>query len=150
MQRILPPTLFLLLALAALLLAVTVPIAHVVDSPARWFGVPLTVAGLGLTVAGSRRFEVAGTNIKTFDQPDVLVIDGLFSSTRNPMYLGFTIGLVGWATILGTVSGWIAPLAFFIVADRWYIPFEEVRMSQTFGPDYEHYRRHTRRWIGRR
>jgi protein-S-isoprenylcysteine O-methyltransferase Ste14 len=38
-------------------------------------------------------------------------------------------------------------LAFVLITDRWYIPFEEARMSAQFGAAYDDYRRRTRRWL---
>jgi protein-S-isoprenylcysteine O-methyltransferase Ste14 len=150
MQRILPPTLFFGLAITAAVLSALAPVGTVFTSPVRWLGLGIVVAGLGLSVAGSRHFDAVGTNIKTFDRPDVLVTGGLFAISRNPMYLGFAVALVGWAIALGSIIGWAAPLLFLLAADRWYIPFEEVLMQQTFGDDYQIYRRRTMRWIGRR
>jgi len=77
----------------------------------------------------------------------VLVSDGLFRWSRNPMYLGFVLLLLGIAILLGTATPFAGPLIFAIVADRWYIGFEERAMRQKFGADYEAYRRRTRRWI---
>lgn len=41
----------------------------------------------------------------------------------------------------------MGPLFFVIVADRWYIPFEEGMMRATFGSDYVEYCKTTRRWL---
>lgn len=150
MQRLLPPTLVLLLALAAAIASWLIPVAAFPPSPWRWAGVPLTIAGLAVSTLGSRRFASVGTNIKTFDDPDILVDDGLFAVSRNPMYLGFVVALVGWALAWGALTAWLAPALFLLAADRWYIPFEEARMMEQFGRDYERYRRETSRWVGRR
>ena len=149
MQRLLPPTLVVLLAIAAAFASRLGPVAEFPPSTWRWAGVPLIVAGLALSTLGSRRFATIGTNIKTFDDPDVLVDDGLFAVSRNPMYLGFVLALVGWAAAWGGLTAWLAPALFLLAADRWYIPFEEARMMEQFGNDYERYRRQTRRWVGR-
>ena len=146
----LPPTLFFILTAAAVAAGVTNPFGSLIGSPWRWAGAALVAGGLAVTIAGSRRFAAVGTNIKTFDDPDLLVDTGLFALTRNPMYLGFMFALVGVAIVADDVLGWLAPVAFFLAADRWYIPFEEDRMTETFGTEYETYRNHTRRWVGGR
>jgi len=149
MKRLLPPTLVLLLGLTATALHLLLGLRT--SPPAlRLLGIPVVIAGLAMSIWGSRRFEAAGTNIKTFDQPDLLVNDGLFQWSRNPMYLGFLILLAGVAIGLGSVAGVIAPVAFFLAADRWYIPFEETQMQQTFQDQYQNYTQHVRRWVGRR
>lgn len=149
MQRLLPPTLVLVLSIICTAI-------HLVTGPTtaptvvRWTGLPVAVFGLGITMWGSHRFEAVGTNIKTFDDPDLLVTDGLFGWSRNPMYLGFTIALSGLAIGLGSLVGISAPIAFAVASDRWYIPFEEQKMRQTFKARYDDYTRHVRRWFGRR
>lgn len=110
-------------------------------------GAALVLAGLGLAAACSRRFHRLGTNIKTFDPPGLLVRDGWFRFSRNPMYLGFTIVLVGVASALGNPALLVFPAFFFALADRWYIPFEERAMAERFGADYNEYRSSTRRWL---
>lgn len=149
MQRLLPPTLVLVLTaiMVAIRLLLPVPALPLV---LQLVGAALVVVGLTVTVAGSRRFDEVGTTIKTFDDPDRLVDSGLFALSRNPMYLGFLLFLIGLAVALGSLPALIGPLLFFLAADRWYIPFEERRMVAVFGEDYGHYRQRVRRWLGRR
>ncbi len=149
MQRPLPPSLVLVLSLTATLAHVLF-FRPVVPDALRWGGVPVGLLGLGMAVWGSRRFAAAGTNIQTFGEPDLLVSDGLFRWSRNPMYLGFGVALAGLAVGLGSIAGFAAPVAFVLVADRWYIPFEEQQMSQTFNQQYDDYAASVRRWFGRR
>ena len=49
--------------------------------------------------------------------------------------------------LLGSVSCFLRAIAFFLAADRWYIPFEEKAMQRVFGEEYDAYRRRVRRWI---
>lgn len=147
MNRLLPPNLVVLILLVMVALTLVLPIAVWPPSSWRLVGLGPVVGGIGLTVGGSRIFSRVRTNIKTFDDPDVLVADGPFRRSRNPMYLGFVLFLVGVAILLGAASAWVGPIAFFVAADRWYIPFEEVRMSETFGPAYATYTSTVRRWL---
>lgn len=149
MQRLLPPTLVLVLAAMMVIVGLLLP-GPGLPFVLRLFGASLAAIGLAATVAESRRFGQVGTNIKTFDDPDHLVDSGLFALSRNPMYLGFLLFLVGLAGALGSPPALVGPLLFFLIADRWYIPFEEQRMIAVFGDDYRHYRRRVRRWLGRR
>jgi protein-S-isoprenylcysteine O-methyltransferase Ste14 len=146
MYRPLPPKMFLASA-AAVLLHVLAPAGRLVPAPCNWLGIAPLVAGLWLCVAGSRHFDRERTNINTFRPPDVLVTDGLFAFSRNPMYLGFVIALAGIALLLGSISPWAAPVAFFALAAGWYIPFEERACGAQFGAAYEAYCARTRRWV---
>ncbi|MBS0411719.1 MAG: isoprenylcysteine carboxylmethyltransferase family protein [Proteobacteria bacterium] len=146
-MKILPPQLALigLAAMALLRLAAPGPILL----PPVWRGAGLLpgLAGVVLLLAGSTRFRRLGTNIRTFDEPGVLVTDGLFRVTRNPMYLGFVLALLGAGLAMGALTPLFVPVAFLIVANAWYIPFEERALEAKFGEAYAHYRRRTRRWL---
>ena len=49
--------------------------------------------------------------------------------------------------VVGGLTAWIAPLLFFAAANLWYIPYEERRMINTFGPAYTAYQSEVRRWL---
>ena len=78
---------------------------------------------------------------------DHLVTGGVFKLTRNPIYLGDCLVLLGfilyWDTVLSLA---ILPI-FVMVIDYWFIVPEEDRLRRKFGSDFERYMRDTRRWI---
>lgn len=149
MHRFLPPHLFLLCVAGSVVAGLAVPLAGP-PTPLRFAGLPVLVVGLAVTVRSARLFDRLRTNIKTFDEPDVLVVTGAFRFTRNPMYVGFTAALLGTAVLVGSVTALLGPVVFWLVADRWYIPFEEQCMAVTFGQRYDDYRASVPRWIGHR
>jgi protein-S-isoprenylcysteine O-methyltransferase Ste14 len=123
------------------------PVTIVFGFPFNLTGVAPLSLGLGIAIWGSRKFDQVGTTIKTFDEPEQLVTDGLFSYTRNPMYLGFALALLGVWILLGALSPVVGMVVFVLTSDRWYIRFEERMLSQRFGREFEGYRARTRRWI---
>ena len=147
MKRLLPPRLFLLALAAMGLLAWLLPGPRLLGWPWQVAGVVPMLTGATLTLGGSRLFSQRGTNIKTFDEPGMLVTDGMFGFSRNPMYLGFVLFLVGVAATIGATTPFAVAAAFFVVTDRWYIRFEEAWMRSKFGAAYEDYAASTRRWI---
>lgn len=147
MTRLLPPTFVLIQLCLMVVLTVLVPVLGPPPLLVRAIGAPLVLLGLVLLVSGSQLFDRVGTNIKTFDDPDVLVTAGLFGRTRNPMYLGFALFLAGAALGLGSLTAWFGPAFFLIAANFWYIPFEETRMAKTFHVEYDAYRSEVRRWV---
>ena len=100
-----------------------------------------------MVVSIGKRFRKAKTQIHTFKVPKKLVTTGLFQYSRNPIYLGFTIVLLGIALLYGSLSTLIPVLLFFLIANFWYIPFEEKNMKKVFGQSYLFYRRRVRRWL---
>jgi protein-S-isoprenylcysteine O-methyltransferase Ste14 len=109
----------------------------------------LLLGGLGLTICflAHRQFKIIGTTLYPFNQPEKLVTDGLFRHTRNPMYLGLTIFLGGAWLFFGSLTPGVFVVAFLLVADRWYIPYEEQQLLAAFGGTYKAYQSKTPRWI---
>lgn len=145
MQKLLPPALVAICILIMTALHLLVPLGVLMDRPL--LAIIVALAGLGFSLSGARLFSRVGTNIKTFNKPDHLVTSGLFRFTRNPMYLGFVLLLIGIAIGLGTATPFAVVAAFFAITNLWYIPFEEKKMEETFGVAYLEYKARTRRWI---
>jgi protein-S-isoprenylcysteine O-methyltransferase Ste14 len=146
-MRLLPPLLVLMLIVAMAALSILAPGPMIMSFPYNLAGALVAVLGLGVTLSGARLFSRIGTNIKTFNEPGTLVTGGAFRWTRNPMYLGFLLLLTGIAILLGAATPFAAVALFALVADRWYIAFEERALERKFGAAYAAYRQTTRRWI---
>jgi protein-S-isoprenylcysteine O-methyltransferase Ste14 len=139
--------LFLLCVLAMLALHWWLPLEQWPTGNWTAPGLLLIVGGPGITLWHARLFQRRQTNIKTFDTPDRLVTEGLFRISRNPMYLGFNLTLLGAALLLGSASPFAVVLVFLLISDRWYIAHEERIMANTFGKDYQDYCKRVRRWL---
>jgi protein-S-isoprenylcysteine O-methyltransferase Ste14 len=147
MQKLLPPKLFWISGFTIYCFWWFLPEQQYLTYPLTLIGIIPLLLGVAMAVAGSNKFERLKTNIKTFDEPDILVNDGLFRISRNPMYLGFVLALSGVLLLLPSLPGVFVVLTFFIITDRWYIQFEEKMMTYKFGQAYQDYKRSTRRWI---
>jgi protein-S-isoprenylcysteine O-methyltransferase Ste14 len=147
MRFLLPPLLFCLTFGLMLLAGFFFPLAHWLPAPFNWGGALFIIAGLVIASWHARLFSQLGTNIGTFEQPDILVKAGLYRYTRNPMYLGFLIALCGAAVILASASPWFFVICFIVITDRWYIAYEEKMMLQKFGDEYRLYQQQVRRWL---
>jgi len=147
MKRLLPPIFLVLCVVIMGLCDLFIPITQLVSWPINALGVIPFLVGLFIASAGARQFKKEGTNIHTFNDPDKLVSDGLFGYSRNPMYLGFAIAAFGAAFVFGSLTSVVIALIHLVVLDRWYIEFEEQRMTMRFGDEYQKYRNRVRRWI---
>jgi len=125
---------------------------------AQWLGVPWNrlgalVAAIGVGIAADAfvRFRRAGTTVNPMEPSNAshLVTEGVFRFSRNPMYLGLVLLLVGWAVWLGTVSPWLVPPAFVAILTVAQIIPEERALHARFGEQYVSYQRGVARWIGR-
>lgn len=148
MRNLLPPVLFLVFVISMALLCWSMGFSHPIGFPYNLAGLVVAAAGLALSIAGKNLFKRRHTNILTFNEPDVLVTEGVFGHTRNPMYLGFAIALMGFAILLGgAASSFLLAGLFVLITDRWYIAFEENAMRRRFGAEYDEYCRRVRRWV---
>jgi len=79
--------------------------------------------------------------------PSALVISGLYRFTRNPMYVGVGMILVGEALLFGSLR-LLVYSAFLLVGFHWRIVnYEEPTLRQAFGEAYERYCQSVPRWI---
>ncbi|CAB9513423.1 Methyltransferase [Seminavis robusta] len=70
-----------------------------------------------------------------------------FAHTRNPMYLGISIGLAGAALLTNIRVHLIFPVVNVLIMNTFYIPKEEAELLKRFGKEYGDYRKRVRRWI---
>ena len=112
-------------------------------------GALIALAGTSIAAAGLARLRRLGTTPDPIDIESAtkLATDGIYRWTRNPMYLGMILVLVGWALALGAALAWVGPPAFALYIQRFQIVPEEAAMARKFGEDFERYRKTTRRWL---
>ncbi len=113
------------------------------------FAAVFILLGVGLCGASLYQFIRFKTTVdpRTPKQATHLLTSGLFSYSRNPMYLGFLCVLVGLTCYLGGNFQWLSPLVFFCAMHYVQIPFEERAMHATFKDVYDDYTRTVRRWL---
>lgn len=120
---------------------------HVEVVPATAGGLAWAAAGLALSASAVFQFLRAKTTALPYGTPSQLVTLGAYLWTRNPMYLGLLTALIGLAFYMGTLPFWLVPPAFFLIINRYHIPYEEARLAEVFGGDYKRYRLGVNRWL---
>ena len=127
------------------------PLVHWLAPPWNRAGAVPAVAGLVFAAAAMLRFRAARTTINPMDpgKASQLVTGGVYRLSRNPMYLGLTLLLIGWALWLGSASPWVVPPLFALVITVVQIVPEEQALGRLFGEPYAEYRRRVARWLGR-
>src|SRR5262245_19855111 len=108
-MKLLPPALAGLLIIAMCVLGLIMPGPVVVPAPYNLPGLAALAGGVAISAIAARHFDRVGTNIKPFNDPTILVTNGLFAWTRNPMYLGLTIALTGLAVLFGSLWPFLGP-----------------------------------------
>lgn len=106
----------------------------------------VSLAVILLALLEFRRAQTTSNPLKP-DTASVLVQSGVFSVSRNPMYLGLFGILVAWVVFLGATAG-IVGLAMFVVwMNRFQIRPEERAMAALFDDDFVRYKSRVRRWL---
>lgn len=146
-SRIIPPVYFFGALALALVLHHAVPLAPVIPAPWHLAGAVLIAAGLGFVVLPAHAFRVRGTAIRPFEESSVLVQDGFFALSRNPMYLGMVLVVLGVATLLRGWLPFIAPVLLVAILQMRFIRFEEQMLESRFGEEYRSYKARVRRWL---
>jgi protein-S-isoprenylcysteine O-methyltransferase Ste14 len=147
MKKALPP-IYVLLALAVMTaLHLAFPVHRYWSFPLALTGAVPLVLGILLNVAADRQFKRHETTVKPFQLSSALVAAFPFSISRNPMYLGMSLLLLGVALLLGTVTALVPVVIFPYVMDRNFIRMEERMLAETFGREWEEYQTRVRRWI---
>jgi protein-S-isoprenylcysteine O-methyltransferase Ste14 len=142
------PTSWLLIAILSMLAVhIFLPTAIFIPAPWHLLGfLPLAI-GIMINLIADRAFHETATTVKPFEESSVLITDGIFRFSRNPMYLGFILMLTGIAFLLRSLFPFIIIPAFAMLITRTYITEEERMLENAFGPQWSAYKRNTRRWL---
>ena len=142
------PPIYLLLTLIVMgSLHWFVPIMYLIATPYRYGGIALIVLGFAVTAPAAQAFRRLDTPLKPFEESTVVVTTGMFRFTRNPMYLGMVVGLLGIAILLGSLAAFLPVPVFVAIIHFQFIVHEERFMEELFGEEYLAYKRKVRRWI---
>lgn len=114
-------------------------------------GLAILVCGLGFAVmlAGVVSFRRARTTVNPLkpESATALVTGGVYRYTRNPMYLGMLLVLLGWAVFLASPAALAGPVAFALYIQRFQIRPEERALEALFGEAFVQYRSRVRAWL---
>ena len=88
-----------------------------------------------LGLLGVYQFRKQGTTVdpRIPEQSASLVTSGVYQFSRNPMYVGMLLMLVGWGIYLGNIASFIMLPIFILYMNRFQIMPEETFMAEKFG-----------------
>jgi len=106
-------------------------------------GLAATISAVGILfmLAGLYEFQKAKTTASS------VVTSGVYRVSRNPMYVGFLLLLIGWAIWLSHTLPFFLLPAFVLYMNRFQILPEERALSAKFGKAYDSYQQGVRRWL---
>ena len=109
--------------------------------------IALVLIGVGSIVYLLGLFKKKETAILPDGDPEVLLTDGPYRYSRNPIYISMTIILIGSAMLYNCLSAFIIPILFMILVKNIWIDYEEAKLKKIFGQEYLNYQKKVRRWI---
>jgi protein-S-isoprenylcysteine O-methyltransferase Ste14 len=143
----LPPAYFALAIVSAALAHFFLPTWQMLGFPWRFAGLLLVGVGAVLAVLAAQAFKRHQTSIRPFERPAALITGGVYRLSRNPIYLGMTVMLLGIAVFLGSAGALATVPALLVVLDRRFVTNEERMLARVFGARFDTYRRRVRRWV---
>jgi protein-S-isoprenylcysteine O-methyltransferase Ste14 len=110
-------------------------------------GLAIILLAFLLALVSLLQFFVARTHVEPWRPTSVVIRDGIFRFSRNPIYLAFCIAALGAGMALN--SWWTiatAPILGYLLQIL-VIRREEAYLEGKFGEQYLAYRREVRRWL---
>lgn len=147
-KRIVYPPMWLVLGLFAIFaLDKFLPGLRFTGLAGQLAGGALIVAGLVLLVIAGGLFKQADTDLVPFREVRALVTGGVYRFTRNPMYLGMVLVLLGTAVTVGAATALLVPPLFMLIIEMRFIRLEEAMLLQLFPQEFPAYCQRVRRWL---
>ena len=142
-----PPTWLLISLIAIFSLNELYPLVRFTSLAGQLAGGLLILIGLVLLVSANGLFVRAGTDVIPFREVSTLVTTGVYRFSRNPMYLGMALVLLGCALTVGAVYALLVPVVFAVIIEVRFIRPEEALLRELFPVEFPVYCAQVRRWI---
>jgi protein-S-isoprenylcysteine O-methyltransferase Ste14 len=145
-----PPILYVAAILASIVLSWAVPLPWLAEPLAGMLlvaGIVLGAAAIALVLTAIHMMHKANTSVRLDRPAQHLVQDGPFSISRNPIYLGNTLFMIGIGLAAGMLWFIILAIVAAFLTQKLAIEREEPHLDQRFGKKYRDYRKRVRRWI---
>jgi protein-S-isoprenylcysteine O-methyltransferase Ste14 len=143
---LIPPVYLLICLIGTILVRLLVPSMNWIGFPSTLGGLVFLGAGVCWTAGAHRSLTQHATPV-AFAPSTCVIEEGLYHYSRNPMYVGFVMFLMGCSILSGNILSFLSPLFFFAVLNWMFIPYEEEKMENTFGEKYREYKKRVRRWL---
>ena len=141
-----PPNYFYACLILSIILRFVFPAFKFVLFPYNFLGLFVIAYGIYLVINPWYLFKKHNTP-ESFDESTAIVSEGIYKYSRNPMYLGGFIILMGLSLTMNNLISLVPALIFFLFMHFMFIPYEEEKMLKTFGDKYLEYKKNVRRWI---
>ena len=126
---------------------VPVPVPFAETAAVQALGALLLGSGLCLVGWAVLSFRWHATTIRPDRAAKVLMTSGAFALSRNPIYLGEALALLGAGLLTNRLSVAIVAPAFLVAVTLLAVRREEAHLARRFGEAYEQYCERVGRWF---
>ena len=142
-----PPIIYQSFIVSMIAICFALPATRIIPFPVNLAGIALLLIGAYIASSAKKQFQEKNIPIRPQDTPTLLDTEGAFRYTRNPMYLGIAIGLIGLAVLMRSYINFVFPVVFLFVMDVVFVRREEELLGNQLGDEYLAYKTRVRRWI---
>ena len=142
-----PPIIALLFIVIAYFLGRFAPLPFVAPPVLRNTGLLLTFVGFLLGIGAFVEFRKARTTLDPHGSVKQLVTSGIYRFTRNPIYLGFLLMVIGLPLNSGLYWGVVMAPFYVLTMNRFVIEREETYLGKKFKDIFTSYKSRVRRWL---
>lgn len=146
-RKIIPPVYLIMTLVLMWVMHHYASVFQYIRPPFAYAGIALVFCGIAMAAISAGMFRLAGTGLEPFDEATTLVTGGFYRYTRNPMYMGMFLMLLGVAILLGSVGALLPVPVFVLIIRNHFVLGEERFMEAAFGQPYLDYKSAVRRWI---
>jgi len=146
-KKVLPPTYFMISLFAVVIVHFVIPIVQCIYFPWNLFGLLFLIFGGVLNLLADKDLKKYETTVKPFEYSSKLITDGIFSFSRNPMYLGMSLILLGESILFGSLSPYVIVIIFTLLIQYIFIKVEEEMLLEKFGTEFIEYKSNVRSWF---
>lgn len=111
------------------------------------FGVLFVLSAIGIDIWAALTLHAAQTTILPTRKSEHLVTTGPFSISRNPIYCGYILFLIGLGLIFANAWFLVFAVGAAVSIQRFAVEREELHLLAVFGAEFEAYCGRVRRWI---
>ena len=144
-----PPLIYVVVFLAAVFIQKKISIDDSVfhSKPAKIAGVLFLIVSLFFMVTSLRQFFISKNTLIPIKPASSLQTKGIYSITRNPMYVSLALVYLGISCFVGNWWNIILFPLLLLIVQEYIIKREEKYLVRRFGQEYIVYKTKVRRWL---
>lgn len=110
-------------------------------------GIAFSALGFGIMIRAWWLFQQHETAICPTAETTSFIVSDIYRLTRNPMYLGMIMILIGIALLVGSWPYYFVAIVYAVILNHVFCPYEERKLLEQYGIEYADYTVSVRRWI---